>query len=175
MKKSLRIKIGNLTLFGLISYTQTVVGITSLVENVGDVWENKHILFWDLEGCSFDEVIKELDYIQEIYELGEIYIIGDNEKGETFNAICFSRVAFRRFLEILIATQYVDYLFYRYTITRGKATIRLTDKIGRGKHRILKVLEGPKYAIPTTMERVIYDTGLDKIGSFFEVGDIKDG
>lgn len=169
MRFNLRIKIRNTTFFAMISQTQTVSGITSLVKNVKSVKDNLHMLFWDLEDCVLMGVINELARIQDKYDLGEIYIYGDSKQGKTFNAVCFTPTKFARYLKILIDTYHVDYLFYKYTVMRGKATIRLTNKKNRKEHKLLYTIKGRKERIPELMESVIYDTGLMKGGRTLEL------
>lgn len=162
MRFNFRIKIRGWTLFGMLSKTQTMMGFTSLIKNVGNVMSNIHYIMWDLEGATFDEVKKELLIISNNFCLGEIFIVGESVKQKSFRAWCFQPVTFRKMVEIINATNYVDYLFFKYTILRGKATLRISQKAYRPPQRILYRIEGKKYRIPKTMERVIYDTGFIK-------------
>lgn len=171
MRWNLRIKIGRITLFGMIAKTQAIGGITSLVNNVGKVDENIHILMWDLEdeNLTLNKAILYLCYVQQKYNIGEIFIYGESEKKNSFRAISLTRKPFTEFLQILLDTKYVDYMFFKYTVMRGKATLRLTDKENRKTQKVLYVLKGKKEELPKRVERVLYDTGLVKLGKTLEL------
>ena len=163
---NLRVKIESLTLFFLISKTQTLEGITSLQS------DNKHIVMWDLENCTLKKIKKTLKEIQNIYNLSNIFIVTDNDT--TYRAWCFSKVDFDVYLHILVdCLPILDYNFFYYTVMRKKATLRTSSKKGRPKQRLACVL--PSYVCPfepdKIVERVVYDTGLEKRGISLLIGE----
>ena len=79
----------------MISHTQTLEGITSLVSKE----ENKHIPMWDLDNCTLDEAKKTLKSVQKKYKLSHIYLISDKEG--SYRALCFSQVDFKTFCKML--------------------------------------------------------------------------
>ena len=158
MRFNFRVKIGNLTLFAMIAKTQTLEGATSLQPN------GRHIIMWDLENCTLRKAEKTLTDIQNKYRLSHIYIVSDNEN--SYRAWCFSKVEFTTFLKILVdSLSILDYNFFYYTVKRKKATLRTGSKKGRPAQKLVSVIKS--YPIPfdqSVVEKVVYDTGLEKRG-----------
>lgn len=156
---NLRLKIGKITFFGMISKTQTLKGIGSLVNRK----EHLHYIFWDLEGCTREEAEQTLIEVQREFKLGIIFITSDKEK--SFRAYCFSIRKWLEYLHILLHTKYVDYGFWIWTVRRGEATLRLSIKENRQFQKILMVYEGyEKTKIPKLIRFIDYDTGTEKKG-----------
>lgn len=153
---NIRLKIGNITLFGMVAKTQTQGGITSKLAY------NRHIVLWDLDHCSLKAAITELERIQRKYNLSDIYIFSDRESG--FNAVSFTPVDYVTLLRILIDTRYIDEGFISYTAKRNKATLRLTLKEGRESIELKHIIYSYYQPLPRELERVVYDTGLVKDG-----------
>ena len=156
MRFNLRIKKFNHTVFLMISESQTLEGVTSLQS------DGKHIVLWDLENCSLKQAEITLSKVQKKYCLSHIFIVSD--KGRSFRAWCFSKVDFRTYLQILLVTDYLDWNFFYWTVKRGKATLRTTNKKNREPQKIVSVLESYPIPIPETWEKVVYDTGIEKRG-----------
>ncbi len=125
MRINFRLKLKNLTLFGMIAHTQKVEGITSRVIGEKDL----HYVFWDLEECSLSQAEASLREVQTIYNLGEIYITSDFPR--SFRAWCFDKVTFKKYLKILLDTEHLDYNFYYWTSYKGKSTLRISQKWNR--------------------------------------------
>jgi hypothetical protein len=158
MRFNFRVKVANLTFFAMIAKTQTLEGVSSLQA------DGKHIIMWDLEKCTLQQAEKTLNKIQKKYQLSNIYISSDFEK--SYRAWCFSKVSFEIFLKILVdSLSILDYNFFYYTVKRKKATLRTSSKKGRPAQKVVSVIES--YSIPlgeSVVERVVYDTGLQKRG-----------
>lgn len=153
---NIRLKLGNLTIFGMIARTQTLAGISSRVGY------DRNIILWDLDSCTLKEATAALEKVQQKYGLSDIYIFGDRNTG--FNAACFTVVSYIQLLRILIETDYIDNGFISYTAKRLKATLRMSPKEGRSKMEIKHTLFSYYAPIPEDLETVIYDTGLVKDG-----------
>ena len=77
-------------------------------------------------------------------------------------------------LHILLETEFVDYNFFYWTVERGKATLRISDKQNREKQKIVSIIRQKGYQVfedvsLSQLERVDYETGTDKIGIFKEI------
>ena len=167
MRVNLILKVKNITIFGMISTTQRIMGITSKIKGSFD----SHHVFWDMEGCSLEECIAELERIKKEYNLRKnIYIMSDKEG--SYRAFCLEPKSLREMTRIVVSTDYVDWLFIRYTIGRGKATLRLSGKEGRERNRIVHVIRAEPEIMPLKTERVIYDTGTTK--EAIEIGWVKE-
>lgn len=153
---NIRFKLGNITIFGMIAKTQTLSGISSRVGY------DKNIILWDLDNCTLKEAIKALEYVQQKYNLSDIYIFGDRDNG--FNASCFTIVSYNTLLRILIDTDYIDNGFISYTAKRMKATLRMCRKENRPEMEIKHIIYSHYAPMPKDLEIVIYDTGLVKDG-----------
>jgi hypothetical protein len=158
MRINLRAIFANFTFFLMVSQTQTIEGVTSLQK------DEKHTVMWDLD-CTLEEATPKLKEIQAIYDLSDIFVLTDNDK--TYRAWCFKKVDFNTYLHILVdSLPVLDYSFFYYTVKRQKATLRTGCKKGRPKQWVVCVLKS--YTVPIqvdgTVERVVYDTGVEKKG-----------
>jgi len=163
MRLNFRVKLGRFTAFCMVSHTQTLEGVTSKIS------QNEHIVLWDLEGCSLNEARKTLAEIQFRHKLGDIFVVSDAEK--SFRAWCFSIRSWKEYLRILLETQHLDYNFFYWTVRRGSATLRISNKKGRPPQKVVAYLDGyEETKIPESMVHVIYDTGLEKRGVVVKVG-----
>jgi len=158
-------KLSNITVFFMISNTQTLEGITS------KVGEDEHIILWDLENCTLEQAIETLDDVQYEYRLGDIYIVSDAEG--SYRGWCFSRRTWKEYLIILLKTKHLDYNFWYWTVRRGKATLRISNKKGRQPQQVVGFLRGYEEThIPDRLIHVLYDTGIEKRGVVVKVGQI---
>jgi hypothetical protein len=164
MRFNLRIKFGEFTVFGMIARTQTLEGVTSLQS------DGKHIVMWDLKGCSLEEAEETLRNVQRTYILSNIYIVSDIEG--SYRAWCFNHVNYNTLLSILVdSLSILDYNFFYYTVKRKKATLRTSNKKDRPKQKVVDVLYSYPYPIYfSKVEKVIYDTGTEKRGYSFLIG-----
>jgi hypothetical protein len=156
MRFNFMAKIFNHTFFMMLAETQKLNGITSKTEN------GKHYIFWDLEKCTLEQAKQTLSIVQDWFGLSDIFIVSDIEN--SYRAFCFSEVDFKTFLKILLSTDYVDYNFFYWTVKRGSATSRTTDKRNRNKQKIVSVLESFPIPIPERFQYVEFETGVQKYG-----------
>jgi hypothetical protein len=174
MRWSARLKVGNLTLFGMASHTQTLGGITNRWIGSQATSEDDFFLVWDLEkftddDCTFENVRKELEYIQALYRLPDVFITTDKPES-SWHAFSFPHFTFRKYLVVLNDTKYVDWNFIYWTVSRGEATIRVTDKQGRPQQHVIDCIHGSvDYEIPEKFQGIVYDTGLEKRGRVLKV------
>ena len=164
MRFNFRVKLANLTLFAMVAKTQTLEGVTSAQK------DGSHVVMWDLENCSLEQAEKVLSAVQEKYGLSDIFIVSDCEN--SFRAWCLSKVDFVTFLKILIdSISILDYNFFYYTVKRKRSTLRTSSKKGRLPQRVVSVLYS--YPVPFSfsfVEKVVYDTGLEKRGISLLIG-----
>jgi hypothetical protein len=163
MRFNFRVKLGNVTFFTMISKTQTLKGITSKIA------QDKHIIMWDLENCTLEQAEQTLNWIQHKYNLSDIRIYSDIKK--SFRAICFNVVSFRKLLQILFDTDYVDFNFIHWAVVRGKATIRTSNKLNRKPQILVSILHSYHISLPQSFELCKYDTGIQKSGLNILLGD----
>lgn len=101
-----------------------VIGVNSTLE------DGQHIIMWDFDGTDFATVRNELERVQAIYNLPNIYIT-ETSKDTGFHAWCFKRVNWRKLVEILAFTQGVDWNYFKYSVYRKQCTLRVFPKCGR--------------------------------------------
>jgi hypothetical protein len=161
LRFNFRIKIGSVTYFTMLSTTQRLKGITSMIPN--DT-RKRHYVFWDIEHPVLEEDEKILRQVQTKYGLSNIYIVSDVEG--SYRGWCFSKVSFQTYLNILVdSLGILDYSFFYYTVKRRKATLRISQKKGRPPQKVVSVLESYPVPFPSSfIEHVVYDTGLQKRG-----------
>jgi hypothetical protein len=158
-------KIGNLTIFFMVSSTQSLEGVTS------KIGKDEHLVLWDLEKCTLEQAKETLTNVQYKYRLGDIFIVSDCEG--SYRAWCFSRRSFKEYLKILLDTEHLDWNFFYWTVKRGQATLRTSNKQGRPPQKVVAYLNGYEPTeIPAKMVHVLYDTGLEKRGVVIKVGQV---
>lgn len=161
-------KLGTVTVFFMISKTQTLEGVTS------KVGEDEHIILWDLENCTLEQAIETLTDVQYKYRLGDIWITSDAEG--SYRGWCFSRRSFKEYLKILLDTEYLDWNFFWWTVRRGQATLRTSNKLNRPPQQGVAYLKGYEPTeFPAKMVHVLYDTGIEKRGVVVKVGQVSRG
>jgi hypothetical protein len=153
-----RVKIGIYTFFGMISETQTLEGVTSLQP------DSTHIIMFDsIDNCNLKSLEKKWLEIQQKYNLSDVFILSDKEG--SYRIWCFTKVKFNVLLQILLdAYVFLDWNFFYWTVSRGKATLRTSNKVCREQQKTVSVLESYSVPIPEIMQHVIYDTGIEKTG-----------
>jgi len=162
-----RAKIADWTLFLMVSKTQRLEGVTSLQP------DGKHIVMWDLEKCTLQQAQETLRKVQEQYGLSDVFLVSDSEG--SFRAWCFSKVDFKTYLKILLDTEFLDWNFFYWTVTRGKATLRTSSKKNREPQAVVSVLGSYHECFPTSCQKVVYETGLSKKGKTISLGDREHG
>ncbi len=74
-------------------------------------------------------------------------------------------------MHIVLDTDYVDETFLYYLFSRRKAALRTSNKRGRPAQKTLSVLLSYPVPLPSRVEQVIYDTGLEKQGLDIQLGE----
>lgn len=102
----------------------THYGITNQVPNSDMV-----IPFWDFkENTPLDQIINSLRRIQEDEYLGDIYII-QTYPLESYRALSFEPTTWPRYIKILSGTEHIDWSYVKHSVMRGRAVIRITNKV----------------------------------------------
>jgi len=110
-----------------------VIGVNSNLE------DGSHILMWDFDDTSLDDVTESLMDIQRVYQLPPIYIL-ESKKDANYMAYCFKRLPWIKVVEILASTPGIDYNFLKYSVYREHCTLRVTPKCGRRPKLIWKIM-----------------------------------
>lgn len=152
-----RLTIGDLRMTFSCAHITRVVGVNSELKN------GNHILMWDFDDVPLEDVKRALHIVQTRYFLSDIYILETKEK-RNFCAYCFTAVDWQRAVEIMAATQFVDWGYFRYSVWRYHFTLRVSPKNGRDS-KMVAFLEG--YKLPTAKIEdlkywVEYETRRDK-------------
>lgn len=104
--------------------TTKVVGVDS------NLIDGNHVLMWDFDTGSYNQILLGLDYIQDRYNLSNIYIAQTGKK-TGYHAFCFKKVSWRKCIEILASTPLLDYNYLKYGIYRKHFTLRISKKHAR--------------------------------------------
>jgi len=102
------------------------------------------------------------------FHLSHIYITSDLEG--SYRVWCYSKVDFKRYLEILLKTKFLDWNFFYWTVVRGKATLRTSNKQNRPPQKVVGILQSYSVPFPESCEKVVYDTGIEKRGTSVLLG-----
>ncbi len=128
-----RIYIGDIKVTLTIARVVKVGGFNSLLT------DGNHILMWDFDDTSLEEVKGNLLQVQRYYKLPRIYIL-ETKQATNFIAYCFKRVSWTKAVAIIAQTRGVDWHYVKWGVFRDKFTLRVTDK-GHGKPHCVAVLE----------------------------------
>jgi hypothetical protein len=158
----LRLKVKSWKLVCSIRKVSYVVGVTSkLKEN------NEHILMWDFDNTDLYTVIGALKTNQSRYLLPEIKILASNQEQGNYHAYCFSRQTWQQAVVIVAGTPGIDWDFVRLALYRNNFTIRISDKLGKNKPKLVYTMEGFSLSdcMPEDLEDYIqYEIWTDKEG-----------
>jgi len=150
-------RIGNWRIHFSMAYVYDVIGINSQLP------DGKHILMWDFDKDTPEEVIYHLAVIQQFFNLPKICILNTGKINRHI-AYCFKRVTLQKATEIISATAGVCWGFLKWGIIRNKFTLRVTPKCGRKIH-LVDILHSnvPEDAKPQELQNwVQYETLHDK-------------
>lgn len=129
-----RLTIGEYRITLTFARIAKVIGVNSNLE------DGSHILMWDFDDVSLGNLKDALSMVQHRYFLPDILIL-ETKKDMNYIAYCFSAEEWRRAVEIIASTPFVDWQFFRFGVYRGHFTLRVTPKGERGIKKIAK-LEG---------------------------------
>jgi len=119
-----RITIGDVRVTFTLARIAKVIGVNSQLD------EDRHILMWDFDDVSLEEVVAALNVVKNRYSLSNIYVL-ETKKDTNYIAYCFTALDWRRVVEIIAQTEHIDWNFFKYGVYRGRFTLRVTPKDGR--------------------------------------------
>jgi hypothetical protein len=111
-------------------FTFSMAPITKVVGVDSTLKDGNHILMWDFDTDNYEAIVKALTRVQFHYHLPHVHI-ATTGKGHGFHAVCLKRTPWRKAVEIICATEGVDYNFIKYGIYRNHFTLRISPKCGR--------------------------------------------
>ena len=117
-----RIQLGKWRFTFSIAKITEVIGVNSLLPS-GD-----HILMWD-----FDKKV------QRQHNLPDIIILRTG-KPKSYHAYCFARCTWNEAVRIVASTDHVDMSYFKYSVYRGKFTLRVSPKSGREVTYVTKLV-----------------------------------
>jgi len=118
------IKLGKLQLRVYASILERRTGICSQK----DTFEDKHMLLWDFDNSSIDDIKKSLERLVVKHKLPAIHIISSSP--HSYHAYCFTSRPFRNIIHILSDTPELDNSYFKLGILRGYYTLRITPRKG---------------------------------------------
>uniref|UniRef100_A0A6H2A3T7 Uncharacterized protein n=1 Tax=viral metagenome TaxID=1070528 RepID=A0A6H2A3T7_9ZZZZ len=118
-----RMTVGNVRVTFTIAHITKVVGVNSKLD------DDRHILMWDFDNTPLSEVKEALRRVQSRFLLSDIYILRSSEPSN-YIAYCFTASDWRRVVEIIAQTEYIDWNFFKYGVYRGRFTLRVSAKNG---------------------------------------------
>ncbi|MBU0791799.1 MAG: hypothetical protein KKC55_15215 [Gammaproteobacteria bacterium] len=127
-----RLQLGNWRFTFTVAPVTTIVGVNSRLP------DGRHILMWDFDDTTLEEVIKQLGYVQRVYKLSSISIL-ETKKGKNFIAYCFRAFPWQKVVEIIAFTKGVDKNFFKYGVYRERFTLRVTPKGSRKPHIVHRI------------------------------------
>jgi len=148
-----RITIGDIRLTFTIARVAKVIGVNSRLD------DGRHILMWDFDNTTLEEVKNALRKVQSRYFLSDIFIL-ETKKDTNFIAYCFTALDWRRAVEIIASTQGVDWNFIKYGVYRERFTLRVSPKDRRVPKKVatLEGYELPNCSVKDLNSWVRYET-----------------
>jgi len=119
-----KITIKNFRFFIGFSWSHKVRGVHSLLP------DGKHILMWDLDDVSKEDVIRYLREVQSRFKLPKIYLLNTGLENY-WHAWCLKKVDWGDALRIVVSTPGVDKFWFTLAVARGYFTLRYTPKKNR--------------------------------------------
>ena len=114
---------------------ENVVGYTNRCQ------DGSYVIFLDYDNIEYEWLINEINYLQEMYRLGDFYIFSSSEN--CFHVVCLDKVPLEYYLKILRSSS-VDPNYINVPLYSGRKiwTLRVTDKtsdkrIGKNKKGII--------------------------------------
>jgi hypothetical protein len=138
-----------------------LVEVTGINSNTDDTMQT-HILLWDFDNQTLDNVTTSLSKIQDVWCLPEIHIIKSSGLNR-FHAYCFAEFHKPMVLHILSETPFICDTFFKLGVMRGYWTLRITPKRqseGFTPIRILPSNVRPDVKTLKKLQTVIYKTEL---------------
>lgn len=133
MKIQIRKKVGGILIYGFITTLQSVWGITSKTDR-----EDYHYILWDFDDIEYHNVIYSLEKVMVKYNINGIVVMSD--KVNSYRCFSPDIVDFKTMLKIILDTEGVDRMFFKWTVKRGYATIRIGNKKNRAENLIIGIL-----------------------------------
>lgn len=115
---------------GTWRFTWSMAPVTNVVGVNSSLDSGDHIIMWDFDAARLSDVRNELERVQRVYQLPDIYIT-ETSKDTGFHAWSFKRVSWRKLVEILAFTKGLDWNYFKYGIYRKEFTLRVGPKCGR--------------------------------------------
>jgi len=152
LKYTIRYKWWKILIYGFITTTQRCKGITSKTDR-----ENYHYVLWDFDNTPLYNVKEQLEMICMKYNLIGAVIFSDKEN--SYRAFSETVVDYKTLLKIILETEYVDRMFFKWTVKRGYATIRISNKKNRPDNNIIAIVGRPSLEyVKEKLKFVEYDT-----------------
>lgn len=149
----LKFRIGHIRITFTIAQVIDVLGVNSKLK------DGNHILMWDFDKSTLEEVRKELRIVQRNWTLPDVYIL-QSSTPENYIAYCFKRCSWIEARTIVGSTLGIDENFFKWAIFRKRFTLRVGIKCGYIPLcvSILKGLVPAEVEIPELKSWVKYET-----------------
>lgn len=92
--------------------------------------DNEHVLMWDFDNQTVDQVLGTLRAVQEHWHLSDVYVVQSGDDRH-YHAYCFTVCDFQGALMVLMNTPNIDQGFLRIGVIRGFWDLRITPKDGK--------------------------------------------
>lgn len=126
-KRIFKLKIANrILIYGFITWLQRMKGITSKTGR-----EGYHYILLDYDNTPFYIAKESLEKLMVKYSIDGFVIFSDKE--DSFRLFSDTIVDFKQLLRIMLDAEGLDRMFFKWTVIRGYATIRISDKKNRLK------------------------------------------
>jgi len=144
-------------------FTLILTPVTDTIGVNSKLPDGHHILMWDWDNATLNQIIKWLTPIQWFYELPNIYILNTG-KPNSYIAYCFKRLDFLSVCSVIASTPGICYNFFKWGVFRKRFTLRVGAKCGRiPKWTLTLKSKIPEDAhIAELMSWVNYETVQDK-------------
>jgi len=132
---------GRFLFYTVMTITETQEGIVSTIPD-----SNLHYVLLDYDDVLYREVEREALNMVEEYKLQNVVIMSDKEN--SYRLFSPTPVTWNKLLTIMLSSQYLDLLFFKWAVIRGHATIRLSKKKNRQGIKVVNIINSTNGYIP---------------------------
>ena len=111
-------------------FTFSMAPITKVMGVDSTLTDGNHILMWDFDTKTLEEIKLWLRAVQRMWELPPIRI-SQTGKEHGYHAVSMARREWRMCVAIIAGTRFVDWNYLKYGIYRGHFTLRVGPKLFR--------------------------------------------
>ncbi len=120
-----------------------------------ETFDGHFVPFWDfIEDITVNDIWHTLKEVQYKYGLSDIHIIQTTPK-LSFRAIAYDKLDWREYVALLADTDMVDPNYLRFTVVRGRAVVRVSQKPST-ENKLISTLKSDSLLRPKSVDHATF-------------------